>query len=133
MKKLIVSEVAEAYIGKAIDTEKRYDTFESNGKHKEYGTPIEYYEYIAYCPSYEEEFRKLFGISDLLFSKWEYDGIDFRVYLRVDNDVIYDCFILKYKETYGGYHGRPSGYELTPTQQEIRIFRRIMDYVIAGR
>jgi len=129
MKKLDEYEIAQSYVGKAVNEKHLQRTFTSNGSNGEY---------IAYCNNCDEEECNLFGITDVLLDKWEFCGIDFRVYILVKDGKIADDNryyrtrnkILKYKETYGG-HGRPSGYELTPTQQEIRIFRRIMDYVTA--
>ena len=131
MKKLDEYDIAQSYVGKKVNEAHLQNTFRENGGGGEY---------IAYCNNCDEEECDLFGITDILLDKWDYDGIDFRVYVLVkdgriaDNDSFYQRRnkILKYKETYGG-HGRPSGYELTPTQQEIRIFRRIMDYVTAER
>ena len=130
MRKLDEYEIAQSYVGKAVNEKHLQHTFTSNGSDGEY---------IAYCNNCDEEECNLFGITDILLDKWDYDGIDFRVYVFVnegriaDNDSYYQRRnkILKYKDC-GGY-GRPSGYELTPTQQEIRIFRRIMDYVTGER
>lgn len=127
VKKLDEDLIAVSYVGKAVNEEHLQHTFRSNGGKGEY---------IAYCNCCDEEECDLFGITDILLDKWDYDGIDFRVYIFVQDGRIVENGgyygrqnkIFKYKETCGG-HGRPSGYELTPTQQEIRIFRRIMDYV----
>lgn len=129
MTKLDEYTIAQSYVGKMVNAERLHHTFRQNGGNGEY---------IAYCNNCDEEECNLFGITDILLGKWDYDGIDFRVYIFIQNGRIVDngsyyqsrIKIFKYKETYGG-HGRPSGYELTPTQQEIRIFRRILDYVTA--
>lgn len=127
MKKLDEYSVAQSYVGKVVNEEHLQHTFRSNGGGGQY---------IAYCNCCDEVECELFGITDILLDKWDYDGIDFRVYIFVqdgrivENDSYYQRKnkILKYKESSSG-NGRASGYELTPTQQEIRIFRRIMDYV----
>lgn len=127
-KKLDECLIADSYVGKAVNEEHLGHTFRSNGGKGEY---------IAYCNCCDEEECDLFGITDILLDKWDYDGIDFRVYIFVQDGRIVEegsyyqrsNKIFKYKSTYGGFCGRPQGYELTPTQQEIRIFRRIMDYV----
>ena len=129
MKKLIEYEIAENYINKPVNTEKLLKTFTDNGgKHQDYKTGKEYYEYIAYCNNFDEEEWEIVRLTDALFDKWDYEGIDFRVYLHIENDKITECTISKFKYT-GGYHGRPSVHVLSPTQQEIRIFRRLMDYI----
>lgn len=129
MKKLNECEIAQSYIRKVANKERLEKTFTDNGgKHQNYRTGREYYEYIAYCNNFDEEEWNLFGLTDALYDKWDYGGIDFRVYLHIENDKITECTISKFKYT-GGYHGRPSVHVLSPTQQEIRIFRRIMDYI----
>lgn len=120
MKKLDEHEIAQGYIGKHCDTEKILQAFEQNGEGDEY---------IAYCCCYSDEECQLFGITPILREKWEFYGIDFSIYLDLKDEKVSECYIVKYKETYSG-HGRPEGDELIPTQQEIRIFRRIMDFII---
>ena len=135
MKKLNEREIAQSYIGNTVNAEKLTKSFHNNGEHRAYDIytyiPIEGYftNYIAYCSHFDKETRNQFSITPLLHERWGYAGIDFNVYIYVANGEIKACKIFKYKEGYGGYHGRPSGYELTPSQQEIRIFKRIMDYI----
>lgn len=135
MEKLNEREIAKGYAGKHFDAQKVTALFHNNGEHRAYDIntykPIDdyYTNYIAYCFHFDNETRERFGITPLLHERWGYAGIDFSVYIYVANDEIKACKIFKYKETYGGYHGRPSGNELVPSQQEIRIFKRIMDYI----
>ena len=139
MKKLNEREVAKCYVGKTVDSEKLLPMFHNNGENRAYDIytykPIEGYftNHIAYCSCFDKETRDQFGITPLLHERWGYAGIDFNVYIYVANGEIKACKIFKYKECSGGYHGRPSGYELTPSQQEIRIFRRIMDYITQSK
>jgi len=123
MKKLNENEIALAYDEKSINTERLLKLFHKNGNHNGHD------EYIAYCEHFNKEECALFNITSTLTEYWGYYGIEFWIYLYVDNEKVYDCKIFKEKVTYGGYHGRPSGHSLSPTQQEIRIFRRIMDYI----
>lgn len=114
MERLDEHDVAHSYIGKSVDLEKLEEVFTENG-----------YTYIAYCGRLYGKF----GITPALYDRWLYGGVDFRVNLSLENGLITKCYIFKYKDTSGGGFGRPQGCEASPTQQEIRIFRRIMDYV----
>jgi hypothetical protein len=119
--KLDEREIARSYIGKQY----------SNEKLNKIAYPNRENEHMCCYIDLKKEYLELFGITPRLYEKWRYFGYDFTVYIYVQGDFIKDCKIFKYRETYGG-HGRPCGYELIPTQQEIRIFRRIMDYVICS-
>lgn len=116
MKKLNVKEIAQSYIGKSINTEKLLELFHNDGN------------YIARCEQFNNEKRDLFNITPALTEYWGYHGIEFWVYLIMENTQVLNCTISKVKYT-GGYHGRPTVHVLSPTQQEIRVFRRIMDYI----
>lgn len=122
MKKLNEREIAQGYDGKSINTERVLKLFHDNGNHNGHDV------YIAYCEHFDKEKCDLFNITPTLSDYWGYYGIEFWIYLYVDNEKVYDCKITKDKST-GGYHGRPSVHVLSPTQQEIRVFRRIMDYI----
>ena len=122
--KLSERDIAQTYIGKSVDLVKSSEIFRPNGKYMENDM------HIAYCPSFPAEKRNFFGITYRLYEHWEYYGIDFRVNIYSENGIIKGSEITKHKEGCGG-HGRPSGRYLIPTQQELRIFRRIMDYVTA--
>ena len=125
MNKLNEYEIAQSYIGKTVNIERLLTVSYQNGKSYPEGYP----RYIADCYNYDKKLLNLFNITPLLLENWGYYGIQFSIYLYVENEKVCECKIFKYKETYGGYHGRPSGYELTSSQQELRIFRRIMDYI----
>ncbi len=121
MEKLSEYQIAQSYVGKNVDIEKLEEVFRENG-----------YTYIAYCGSFDDELYDKFGITTALYRRWEYGGVHFRVNLEIEEGKVAKCYIFKYKDTSGGGHGRPQGYEASPTQQEIRIFRRIMEYVVQG-
>ena len=125
MKKLDERAIAQNYVGKNVDNEKLLIVSYQNYKSYPEGYP----RYIADCYNYKKDLLDLFSITPLLLERWGYRGIEFSVYLYVEDGRVMDCKIFKYKNTYCGGHGRPSGYELSPTQQEIRIFKRIMDYI----
>ena len=122
MKKLNECEIALSYKEKSINTEKLLKLFHANGKHNGHD------EHIAYCEHFGKDEYALFNITHPLTEYWGYYGIKFHIYLHIENNRVTSCAISKFKYT-GGYHGRPSTHVLSPTQQELRIFRRIMDYI----
>jgi hypothetical protein len=111
-------EIARSYIGKSVDMEKFEEVFTQNG-----------YDYIAYCGNLVDVLYDKFGITNALYDKWLYNGIDFRINATLEDRKIVKCSIFKYEDSSGGGCGRPQGGEGSPTQQEIRIFKRIMEYV----
>ena len=124
MERLSEYEVARSYVGKSVDCERLKEVFTENG-----------YDYIAYCGNLADDLCDKFGITNALYNRWLYGGVDFRVNIRFEDgkiDKIDNCSIFKYKDPSGGYSFKPQGYEASPTQQEIRIFRRIMEYVTQG-
>ena len=137
MAKLDERELARSYLGKTCCEEKLSEVFYGNGIHT-----VDIWEdgkvrrisdcavYIADCYNYSEELRNTFGITPVLLERWGYYGIEFSVYIYIKDGTVVSCKVSKYKNTSCGGHGRPSGYELLPTQQELRIFRRVMDYVV---
>ena len=136
MAKLDERELTRSYLGRACCTENLSKVFSGNGTHT-----VDIIEdvkirrisdcamYIADCFNYTEELRNTFGITPILFERWGYYGIEFSINIYLKDGRIEKCSPFKYKNTYCGGHGRPSGYELIPTQQELRIFKRVMDYV----
>lgn len=123
MEKLDEKEIATTYKGKLCSMKKLSKLFEENG-----GCMIsDSYEYIARCNYFSSKEFKTFGITDVLYYRWCCNDIKFHVCVYTKNGVIVHSKIFKHQKIYEG--GRPSNYELQPTQQEIRIFRRIMDYI----
>jgi hypothetical protein len=117
MNKLNECEIAKSYVGKAVNAEKMNEIFDYNGVHSGLSN------YIATCFHLDKETREKFGITPLLHERWGYAGVDFSVILDVLNDEIMRCCIYKCRDT------DFNSFVLTPSQQEIRIFKRIMDYI----
>ena len=69
-----------------------------------------------------------FGITDRLKEMWGYSGVDFTIYLTVEDSTITEGHIYKAKEGCGG-HGRPTSKALSVSQQELRVTRRILQYI----
>ena len=118
MKKLDEREIAQSYAGKPYDTEKLLDVPFENGDNR----------YIAYCHNFKKELLDLFGITPTILEKWESCDVELSVFINTDGTEIKNCGLDKCKYSCPG-HGRPRVKVLKPTQQEIRIFRRIMNFV----
>ena len=134
MKKLDDYEIAQSYIGKTVNIEKLNQCFQYIDTGKSDFIQIEekrgYKEYHAFCNDYyEEEEWEIFKLTDALYEHWEESGIDFKVIIHVKNEKVITCKIYKHKDDLGGCWGRCISEDLIPSQQEIRIFRRIMDYI----
>ena len=69
-----------------------------------------------------------FGITDRLKWMWSYSGVDFTIYLSVEDGIVKSGHIYKAKEG-GGGHGRCASAVLTVSQQELRVARRIMNFI----
>jgi hypothetical protein len=77
----------------------------------------------------EEKMIKRFRITDALKKQWAYGGILFRVYLFIRNGILIGGHIFKYKVS-SEDQCCDAGYETSPTQQEIRITHKILQYLV---
>lgn len=123
MKKLNECEIAETYVGKTIKQSELEKICFRNGN---FGDETEY---IAYCCDFDKETLELFKITPILYEAWQYQGMEFSVYIYILDGIVNRCEIFKERQDYSSFCGRYSGGQLLPSQQEIRIFRRIMDYI----
>ena len=119
MSKLTEQEVFATFIGKALSekyTELQWQDFE--------GTCILYnYEWMD-----NPSLRDRFGLTDKLYESWMYRGIEYALHLSVDDGEVLGCFVEKIRQGSCG-HFKPNIYALTPTQQELRIAGRILEYI----
>ena len=119
MRKLTEVEIFSPFIGKIVNQE----TF-SNVAHKNRDQYLicnaDYIDKPMYC--------ELFGVTDRLKELWGYSGVDFSMYLTVEDGIITNARVDKYRERAGG-HGRPAITVLTTSQQELRVARRILQYI----
>lgn len=69
-----------------------------------------------------------FGITDRLKWKWGYSGVDFTIYLTIVDNTIREGHIYKAKDGCSG-HGRSSSQVLSISQQELRVAKRILQYI----
>ena len=79
---------------------------------------------------WDDPLTQLFRITPALTSGWQNRGVAFGVQLYINAGCIAGGSIIKYKETCSDCGLRPSGYEMAPTQQELRIAKRILEYLI---
>lgn len=116
--KLNEREISGSYIGRRYSDEKLQTIAYPNGCNKS--------QYICSNADFKAEHFELFGITPRLNETWQYYGTDFSVYIDVKDGAIKDCRIYKARVTWSG-----RCYPNKATQQEIRIFKRIMDYVVS--
>ena len=119
MSSLTEQDIFAPFIGKTIIRKAFDELARDNGS-----------AYVIYNSRYlgKHHYRELFGVTERLKEQWEYSGVDFNLYLTINDDVITAANLDKYREA-GGGHGRPSVHVLKETQQELRVARRILQYI----
>ena len=115
MASLNEQDVKQAFIGKPCNEERYSELFNKIN--------------IFYCGQCDRKIKWKFGITPALYLGWEQRNIDFKIQVSVSKGAIFHCGIIKYKDNYGGLYVRASCRELTPTQQELRLFKRVMEYI----
>lgn len=129
MAKLAEHEVFAAVVGERVND----DRLEQLGASVGAGTG-NYEDCTHYLLTQPEQWSdplvRLFRITPALTSGWLGRGIAFAVQLYLKDGCIAGGRIIKYKETCSECGLRPSGYEISPTQQELRIAKRILEYLI---
>lgn len=122
MPALTASDITSAFVGRSIRPENLVRCARKNGSDND---PAEYIVYsCGYL--YDRELRELFGITDQLKDLWERRGTEFNLYLYISEGVLTSARIFKYTESGGA---RPSMTTPKCTQQELRIARRILEYL----
>ena len=74
------------------------------------------------------DLRKQFGLTDKLHEDWLYRGVEFELHLSTDDGEVLGCYVEKCRYGYCG-HFKPNIHVLSPTTQELRIARRILEYI----
>lgn len=129
MRSLEEHEIFAAVVGTPLNIERlsRIAAYHGHGV----GDYVDCEEYLVRELSVQDdELVKCFHITEALVIRWKTDKTFFRVHLFVRNDVLIGGHILKYKETIPIGCFRPTGYAVEPTQQEIRIVKRILEYLV---
>ena len=114
MEKLDEKVTSQAYIGKTVNEERLSEIFK--------GT----YFYPSHCDVRTD--IKL-NITFALRWGWKEKNVDFRIYVGVKDNLVSSCYIDKRKDNYGGLYVRNSCITLKPTPQELRLFKRVMEYI----
>ena len=129
MKKLIEHEIFAEAVEKEVNMERLERIGYPNGMgYRSYADCNEYI--ISHVDYYNDpEFVEAFKLTNALTERWDYYGIDFSIYIYLKDNRIAGGHIFKYRDTTMTSHFRPTGYEMEPTQQEIRIARRVLGYI----
>ena len=131
MARIDEKELFARYIGEEVNCSRLESLACNNGSGR--GSYADCEEYIiAHVDYYEQaRYRELFKLTSALTEKWDYRGVDFRIYLYIRENVITGGRLFKYVETSESSHFRPTGYETDATMQELRVAERILKYVIS--
>ena len=106
--------IAQSYIGKPINEQRFLEIFK--------GT----YFYPSHC---DIQTQMKFNISFALRWDWKNRNVDIKFYAGIQDGVLSYCHIEKRKDNYCGLHIRNTCVSLKPTQQELRLFKRIIEYI----
>ena len=84
----------------------------------------------VYSVDYQDEayYQKEFGITGTLLDHWLFRGIHLNLYIDLNDREIETISVSKFWENCCG-HFRSTTHRLKPTQQELRIIRRILNYI----
>ena len=128
MKRVEEHEVFAAVVGMRINMEQLSKITTHNGKGVgEYADCEEFV--VEELTGLGKELMHRFRITDALLKRWECGGILFRIYLFMRNGILIGGHVFKYKLSMEGCCCCNAGYETSPTQQEIRLVGRILDYL----
>ena len=108
-------DIKQAYIGKPCNEVRLAEIFNKAGTF-----------YPSHC---DRHIKWKFDISPALYIGWEQRGIDFKIQASITDGMISHCGIIKYKDNYSGLYARATVRELKPTQQELRLFKRVLEYI----
>ena len=119
MNKLTEQDLIRPFIGKAVNPEIFSRVAYKNGS-----------EYMICNADYidDPQYYEQFGITDRLKWMWKYSGVDLTIYLTIEAGIITKAHLYKAKDGCGG-HGRSTSCVLTVSQQELRVVRRILEYI----
>lgn len=115
MTKIDEQDIKQDYIGKPCNKERFAEIFNQAGTF-----------YPSHC---DRHIKWKFNITPALYIGWDQQRIDFKIQVSVKDGTILHCSIIKYKDNYSGLYVRTAVKELTPTQQELRLLKRVMEYI----
>lgn len=129
MAKLVEHEVFAAVVGERVNDGRLEQLGVSVGAGTgNYGDCTHYL--LTKLEQWDDLLMRLFRITPALTSGWHNRDIAFGVQLYIKDGCIAGGRIIKYKKTCSECALRPSGYEMAPTQQELRIAKRLLEYLI---
>lgn len=120
MPKLTEQDIISPFIGNTVSQEHFNKIGYSNGGNNYLICNADYINNPQLCEA--------FGITDRLKWKWGYSGVDFTIYLTIVDNTIREGHIYKAKDGCSG-HGRSSSQVLSISQQELRVAKRILQYI----
>lgn len=120
MQKLTERDIISQFIGNTVSQEHFNKIGYSNGENNYLICNADYINNPQLCEA--------FGITDRLKWKWGYSGVDFTIYLTIVDNTIREGHIYKAKDSCSG-HGRSSSQVLSISQQELRVAKRILQYI----
>ena len=128
MKRIMEQEIFAEVLNKEVISDRIIRIGYANGNG--YGSYADSKEFIISHVNYYdcEEYIEKFRLTGAVKARWDSENIVFRVYVYIKDGKITGGHIFKYKKTLSG-HFNSTGYEMEPTQQEIRIAKRILDYI----
>ena len=129
MARINEHEIFARYIGEKVNMQHLDSIGWDNGNG--YGDYVDSKEYsISHVDYYDvKEYRETFGLTSALTDRWDYKGVDFRIYIYIRDGIITGGHVFKYITTSESCHFRPTGYETDATQQELRVVERILTYI----
>lgn len=129
MARINEHEIFASYIGEKVNEHRLGPISRHNGNG--YGDYADSKEYIISHVDYYDvkEYREVFGLTSVLTERWNYKGIDFRIYIYIRDGVITGGHVFKYITISESCHFRPIGYETDATQQELCVVERILAYI----
>ena len=114
MKELTEADIAKAYVGKPYNTDhlRRIAMGTQTGA-------------VVFSRRITRSQGALIGITDELFERWWDANIYVSVFIELDEDsqIVKKCEFVKDKESDGKFSS------LTPTEEDLRIFRNVMEYI----
>lgn len=124
MALLTSQSIISAFIGKSVNN----DNLAKCGWKQGIGEDVPHYNVYSSTFLYKPELIEAFGVTQKLKELWERRGTEFVVSVHVTDGKITSASISKENE---GDGARPSGRSLVCTQQDLRIARRILEYITA--
>lgn len=76
------------------------------------------------------DLSKMFRITDSIRKRWKENNIDFRIYLYLNELKIIGGHVFKYRKLSQRGNNKPVGYESEATQQELRIVKRVLSFIL---